>query len=46
MKKDLTEKQENIFDFIKEAIRESGFPPTVREIGDRFGITRKVPMTI
>ncbi len=41
MKKDLTEKQENIFEFIKEAIRESGFPPTVREIGDRFGITPK-----
>ena len=41
MKKDLTDKQEQIFDFIKEAIRESGFPPTVREIGDRFGITPK-----
>ncbi len=41
MKKDLTDKQEQIFDFIKGAIRESGFPPTVREIGDRFGITPK-----
>ena len=41
MRKDLTDKQELIFDFIKGSIRESGFPPTVREIGDRFGITPK-----
>jgi len=39
--RNLTEKQEHIFNFIKERIRESGFPPTVREIGDQFGITVK-----
>jgi repressor LexA len=37
----LTEKQDLIFQFIKETIRDSGFPPTVREIGDRFNITVK-----
>lgn len=39
--KKLTDKQELIFDFIKESSRESGFPPTVREIGEKFGITVK-----
>jgi len=37
----LTDKQNQIYEFIKEAIRNSGFPPTVREIGDKFGITVK-----
>jgi len=41
MAKALTEKQQNIFDFLRETISESGYPPTVREIGDRFGITVK-----
>ena len=41
MSKDLTDKQLMIFEFIKEKINDSGFPPTVREIGDRFGITVK-----
>ena len=41
MSKDLTDKQQLIFEFIKEKIIDSGFPPTVREIGDRFGITVK-----
>ena len=41
MTKDLTERQDEIFSFIKEAIRESGYPPTVREIGERFNITVK-----
>jgi repressor LexA len=39
--KSLTEKQEVIFHFIQEKIREFGFPPTVREIGERFNITVK-----
>src|SRR5512137_1231471 len=39
--KQLTTKQERIFDFIKIAIKDSGFPPTVREIGDKFNITVK-----
>lgn len=39
--KELTTKQEKIFEFIKLKIKESGFPPTVREIGDKFNITVK-----
>lgn len=39
--KQLTTKQEKIFEFIKGSIKDSGFPPTVREIGDRFNITVK-----
>lgn len=39
--KALTDKQLYIFNFIKETIESSGYPPTVREIGDRFGITVK-----
>jgi len=39
--KKMTEKQQNIFDFIKSVIRDSGYPPTVSEIGDKFGITVK-----
>jgi len=41
MAKDLTDKQQHILNFIKEAISDSGYPPTVREIGDKFGITVK-----
>ncbi len=41
MAKDLTDKQQLILNFIRDAINESGFPPTVREIGDKFGITVK-----
>lgn len=39
--KKLTDKQEQIFVFIKQTINESGFPPTVREIGEKFSITVK-----
>ena len=41
MAKDLTDKQQLILNYIKDAINDSGFPPTVREIGDKFGITVK-----
>lgn len=41
MRRNLTEKQERIFNFIKGTIKESGFPPTVREIGDWCNITVK-----
>lgn len=41
MSKLLTEKQQLILKFLKESILDSGYPPTVREIGDRFGITVK-----
>ncbi|MBN2077708.1 MAG: transcriptional repressor LexA [Spirochaetes bacterium] len=39
--KQLTIKQEDILGFIKNSIREEGFPPTVREIGEHFSITVK-----
>ena len=39
--KKLTEKQSNIYEFLKGTIKETGFPPTVREVGDQFGITVK-----
>jgi repressor LexA len=39
--KKLTDKQSNILEFIKKNTKESGFPPSVREIGENFGITVK-----
>jgi repressor LexA len=39
--KKLTEKRDNSLNFIKGNIRDTGFPPTVREIGDEFNITVK-----
>lgn len=39
--KDLTEKQLAVLQFITNVIKERGFPPTIREIGDEFGITAK-----
>ncbi len=41
MSRDLTARQREIFSFIKESIGESGFPPTIREIGSHFDITVK-----
>jgi repressor LexA len=38
MIENMTEKQRQILQFLKEHIAENGFPPTLREIGDRFGI--------
>jgi len=35
---DLTYKQKRILYFLKENVQKSGYPPTVREIGERFGI--------
>jgi repressor LexA len=34
----LTERQQQILDFITGSINERGFPPTLREIGEHFGI--------
>src|SRR5213593_1410935 len=34
----LTDKQQAILDFINEYVEENGFPPSVREIGRKFGI--------
>ena len=39
--KDLTEKQLTILKYIESYIMEQGYPPTIREIGDRFNITAK-----
>ncbi len=39
MKKELTERQKEILKFIKEFVRENGFPPTLREIGKSFEIS-------
>ncbi|MGL4369121.1 MAG: transcriptional repressor LexA [Spirochaetota bacterium] len=41
MSKELTDRQDEIFSFIKNRIHDTGIPPTVREIGDSFGITVK-----
>src|SRR5438034_9904445 len=34
----LTERQREIYDFIREKIEGRGYGPTVREIGENFGI--------
>jgi len=36
---DLTPRQRRIVEFIKETLRERGYPPTVREIGEAVGLT-------
>jgi len=39
MKQELTERQQEILDFILQFRDECGYPPTLREIGKRFGIS-------
>jgi len=39
MKTQLTDRQNEILTFIKQFLAESGFPPTLREIGKKFGIS-------
>jgi repressor LexA len=39
MSKKLTERQESILNFIKQFVQETGYPPTLREIGKNFGIS-------
>jgi repressor LexA len=36
---DITARQQRIVDFIAETVRERGYPPTVREIGEAVGLT-------
>jgi repressor LexA len=36
---DITSRQQDIVDFIARTVRERGYPPTVREIGDAVGLT-------
>ena len=40
----LTRMQQRIYDYIAETIREQGYPPSVREIGDAVGL--KSPSTV
>ena len=37
----LTDKQNTIYEFIRDSISQTGFPPTVREIAERFEMTPK-----
>ena len=39
MKKQLTDRQENILIFIQQYVEENGYPPTLREIGKNFQIS-------
>jgi repressor LexA len=39
MAKELSERQQKIMAFLREFINEHRFPPTIREIGERVGIT-------
>ena len=38
MTEPLTDRQEKILSFIKKSIQDQGYPPTIREIGEHFGI--------
>ncbi|MBD3233074.1 MAG: transcriptional repressor LexA [candidate division Zixibacteria bacterium] len=39
MGKDLTARQKEVYDFIYESIVSNGLPPTIREIGAKFGMS-------
>lgn len=39
MKTKITERQQAIFDFIRTTLASRGIPPSMREIGERFGIS-------
>jgi repressor LexA len=41
VRKPLTKKQERIFEFVRNHLQDTGYPPTVREIGTSFGISEK-----
>ena len=36
---DITTRQRRILDFIRKTVQDSGYPPTVREIGEAVGLT-------
>jgi len=38
MENELTERQKEVFEFLKDFLREKGFPPTLREIASHFGL--------
>ncbi len=39
MAKELTKRQRDVLDFIAEMIQKKGFPPTIREVGNKFKIS-------
>ena len=41
MRKKLTDRQQQVLNFIANCAREVGYPPTVREVADEFGISSK-----
>ena len=41
MRKPLTKKQDRIFEFVRKHVQDTGYPPTVREIGTNFRISEK-----
>jgi repressor LexA len=38
MEKELTRRQEEVFEFLKDFVMERGFPPTLREIASHLGV--------
>ena len=46
MTKGLTEKQERVLEFIGQYLELQGYPPSIREIGDGFGITSLRGVTV
>jgi repressor LexA len=38
MKEELTIRQKEVFDFLRDFLQEEGFPPTLREIASHFGL--------
>lgn len=36
--KHISKRQQEILDFIKKEVKEKGFPPTIREIGEAVGL--------
>ncbi len=41
MRKELTKRQQQVLDFIIDYTRDSGYPPTVREMADAFSMSSK-----
>ncbi len=46
MTRGLTEKQEHILQFISEFTDDHGYPPSIRDIGDGFGISSLRGVTV
>jgi repressor LexA len=41
MRKSLTNRQQKVLDFIVDYLKDTGYPPTVREVANNFGISSK-----